>query len=48
MFKNLMLHRFCEKMYLILFFPDFNLKYLQENGLQYPILFKDKTGLGLR
>ncbi|XP_060587380.1 lysine-specific demethylase 2A-like isoform X2 [Ruditapes philippinarum] len=27
---------------------DFTLRYLQENGLQYPILFSEKTGLGLR
>ncbi|KAK3599372.1 hypothetical protein CHS0354_036378 [Potamilus streckersoni] len=27
---------------------DFTLKYLQENGLKYPILFLEKSGLGLR
>ncbi|KAL4224329.1 Lysine-specific demethylase 2A [Mactra antiquata] len=27
---------------------DFNLRYLQENGLQYPIIFVEKSGLGLR
>ncbi|XP_052799736.1 lysine-specific demethylase 2A-like [Mya arenaria] len=27
---------------------EFNLKYLQENGLQFPILFAEKSGLGLR
>ncbi|XP_053376119.1 lysine-specific demethylase 2B-like isoform X2 [Mercenaria mercenaria] len=27
---------------------EFNLRYLQENGLQYPILFAEKNGLGLR
>lgn len=29
-------------------FSEFGLKYIQENGLQYPIVFVDKTGLGLR
>ncbi|XP_041348389.1 lysine-specific demethylase 2A-like isoform X2 [Gigantopelta aegis] len=27
---------------------DFTLKYMQENGLKNPILFKDKKGLGMR
>ncbi|XP_046544000.1 lysine-specific demethylase 2A-like isoform X2 [Haliotis rubra] len=28
--------------------PEFTLKFVQENGLLQPILFKDKTGLGMR
>ena len=27
---------------------EFNMKYIQENGLLNPIVFYDKTGLGLR
>lgn len=36
--------------YLFIFciFSEFGLKYIQENGLEYPIVFVDKTGLGLR
>lgn len=29
-------------------FSEFGLKYIQENGLENPIVFVDKTGLGLR
>jgi len=29
-------------------FPDFNLAYLQRHGFNTPLLFRDKTGLGLR
>lgn len=29
-------------------FSEFGLGYIQENGLEYPIVFVDKTGLGLR
>ena len=28
--------------------PDFNLAYLQRHGFNTPLLFRDKTGLGLR
>ncbi|CAK9304375.1 unnamed protein product [Gordionus sp. m RMFG-2023] len=27
---------------------DFTVKYIQENGFEYPLIFKDKSGLGLR
>ena len=28
--------------------PELNLTYLQKHGLQIPLLFRDKSGLGLR
>lgn len=34
--------------YFFCIFSEFGLKYIQENGLENPIVFVDKTGLGLR
>lgn len=39
---------FCKVCCVFFFFPEYNLKHVQEHGFNWPMLFRDKTKLGIQ